>query len=110
MGNGFLASVRAIFFYAFTLITAIPLFVLMVAIFPFVWLFDKYKCASRSCLNPVAMHAAPSTAHLTVEGQICLLSDRMHQSTGLGGSGGERMWGSALSHPPFPSPLTHTHT
>mmetsp|Transcript_26947 Transcript_26947/g.67878 ORF Transcript_26947/g.67878 Transcript_26947/m.67878 type:complete len:339 (+) Transcript_26947:152-1168(+) len=53
VGNGFLASVRAIFFYAFTLITAIPLFVLMVAIFPFVWLFDKYKRTAEHMMNNV---------------------------------------------------------
>jgi len=53
VGNGFVASIRAIMFYLTTFVSAIPLFIMMVAIFPFVWIFDKYKRTAEHMMNNV---------------------------------------------------------
>lgn len=39
----FLAAIRAVFFYLTTFIFASPLFLCMLAVYPFVLLFDKYR-------------------------------------------------------------------
>ena len=45
----FLAAIRAVFFYVTTLIFASPLFICMLLVYPFVLMFDKYRCgASRA--------------------------------------------------------------
>ena len=47
MGNSFIASIRAILFYVTTFVLAIPLFIFMVIVFPFVYLTDKYRSDRR---------------------------------------------------------------
>ena len=43
-GSAFLARIKGFLFYSFTLLLSVPLFFSMLAMTPFVLLFDNYRC------------------------------------------------------------------
>ena len=47
----FFATIRAVLFYMTTFATALPMFVVMLAIYPFVMLFDKYRRGGEHIIN-----------------------------------------------------------
>ena len=47
----FFATVRAILFYLTTFVTALPMFFVMLAIYPFVMVFDKYRRGGEHIIN-----------------------------------------------------------
>ncbi len=47
----FFATIRAILFYLTTFATAMPMFVVMLAIYPFVMVFDKYRRGGEHIIN-----------------------------------------------------------
>ena len=47
----FFATIRALLFYLTTFATAMPMFVVMLAIYPFVMLFDKYRRGGEHVIN-----------------------------------------------------------
>lgn len=53
MLQGFVAHLRAFFFYLWTCIVAIPLFTVMVIISPFVFLLDRYRRKGQHLVNLV---------------------------------------------------------
>lgn len=52
-GNSFIASIRAVLFYVTTLVLAVPLFIFMVLVFPFVYLTDKYRRTLEHKMNNI---------------------------------------------------------
>eukprot|EP01023_Acetabularia_acetabulum_P010578 TRINITY_DN14810_c0_g1_i4.p1 TRINITY_DN14810_c0_g1~~TRINITY_DN14810_c0_g1_i4.p1 ORF type:complete len:374 (+),score=35.19 TRINITY_DN14810_c0_g1_i4:105-1124(+) len=47
----FLARVRGVMFYLFSLLISVPLFVVMVVMFPFTWLMDKWQRKNQHFVN-----------------------------------------------------------
>ena len=66
-----LAAVRAVFFYLTTFVVATPLFLVMLACYPYVMKFDKYRCGTAS-----GIVGATATALGAPAGQHCYCARR----------------------------------